>query len=195
LRWATVLNEKLERISERLAIYCGTDALRREMVHLLQNADPHLPDPLMLVVDAPLGFALRALEDLSTEAVVVITDNPCPEYWDDLSDLHLRALLAGGHSLTELHRALERAAKGERYRKTPHIQRILTYRERAVLRLCAVGLENAEIARELGIAENTVKNHLTNVFAKRNLRSRGQAILYYWGMWLWLERVGWSFDG
>jgi FixJ family two-component response regulator len=57
------------------------------------------------------------------------------------------------------------------------------------------GLENAGIARELGIAENTVKNHLNSVFVKRNLKHRGQAILYYWGMWLWLERTGWSFDG
>jgi DNA-binding NarL/FixJ family response regulator len=103
--------------------------------------------------------------------------------------------LAGGHSLAELHQALERASKGERYRQTPHLERKLTCRERAVLRLCAMGLENAGIARELGIAENTVKNHLNSVFVKRNLKHRGQAILYYWGMWLWLERTGWSFDG
>jgi DNA-binding NarL/FixJ family response regulator len=189
------VKEKLKRVSEDLAIYCGNNALQLEVAHLLKVADLHLASPLILVVDAPLGFALREIEALPSEAVVLVTDNPCPEYWDDLSDLKPRALLAGGHSITELHQALERAAKGEHYRKTPHVQRKLTHRERAVLRLCATGLENAEIAKQLGITENTVKNHLMSIFAKRNLKNRGQAILYYWGLWLWLERSGWSFDG
>jgi DNA-binding NarL/FixJ family response regulator len=142
-----------------------------------------------------LGFALKETESLLSEAVVIVADNPCPEYWDDLAALRPRALLAGGHSPTELRQALQRASKGECYRKTPHVERRLAYRERAVLRICAMGFENAEIAKQLDIAENTVKNHLMNVFAKRNLKNRGQAILYYWGLWMWLEHAGWSFKG
>lgn len=53
----------------------------------------------------------------------------------------------------------------------------LSPRERDVLRLLAQGCSNKEIATGLGIAEGTVKNHLTNVFAKLGVKDRTQAAL------------------
>lgn len=49
-----------------------------------------------------------------------------------------------------------------------------------MLRLVARGLANKEIARELGIANQTVQNGLTRVFQKLGVSSRNEAILYYW---------------
>ena len=52
----------------------------------------------------------------------------------------------------------------------------LTDRELCVLELVAQGLTNYAIAYRLGIAENTVKNHLRNVHQKLDVRCRTQAV-------------------
>jgi len=54
----------------------------------------------------------------------------------------------------------------------------LTSREMDVLRLIVAGYSNAEIARELGISEQTVKTHLSHLMRKIDVRSRLQAARY-----------------
>jgi DNA-binding NarL/FixJ family response regulator len=54
----------------------------------------------------------------------------------------------------------------------------LTDRELEVLRLVAKGLNNREVAKELFISENTVKNHVRNILEKLQLHSRMEAVMY-----------------
>jgi DNA-binding NarL/FixJ family response regulator len=54
----------------------------------------------------------------------------------------------------------------------------VTEREREVLRLIARGATNHEIAEELVISEGTVKNHISNILSRLNLRDRTQAAIY-----------------
>ena len=54
----------------------------------------------------------------------------------------------------------------------------LTDREQEVLELIGRGLPNKLIARELGIAEKTVKTHVSAVLAKLGVTDRTQAALY-----------------
>jgi two-component system nitrate/nitrite response regulator NarL len=48
----------------------------------------------------------------------------------------------------------------------------LTERQRQVLQLASEGLSHREIAVELGVAYQTVKNHMTAIFDKLNLERR-----------------------
>jgi two-component system, NarL family, response regulator LiaR len=54
----------------------------------------------------------------------------------------------------------------------------LTKREEQVLMLLARGRANGQIARELHIAPQTVKTHVSNILTKLNSQSRTQAALY-----------------
>ncbi|WP_420717648.1 response regulator transcription factor [Streptomyces sp. H27-S2] len=40
-----------------------------------------------------------------------------------------------------------------------------------------MGLDNAEIARDLDISVSTVKNHITGIFGKPGVRDRAQAVI------------------
>ncbi|MEA3341456.1 MAG: response regulator transcription factor, partial [Chloroflexota bacterium] len=51
-------------------------------------------------------------------------------------------------------------------------------RECEVLGLVVHGFSNREIGEELGIAHNTVKNHLRSILAKLGVRNRVQAATY-----------------
>jgi DNA-binding NarL/FixJ family response regulator len=54
----------------------------------------------------------------------------------------------------------------------------MSEREAEVLRLVASGLANKAIARQLGIAERTVKAHLTSIFQRIGVTDRTQAALW-----------------
>ena len=54
----------------------------------------------------------------------------------------------------------------------------LTDRELQVLKLVARGHNNRDIAKELFISENTVKNHVRNILEKLHLHSRMEAVVY-----------------
>lgn len=53
----------------------------------------------------------------------------------------------------------------------------LSPREREILRLVATGASNKEIADRLCVAEGTVKNHVTSILVKLDVRDRTQAAL------------------
>ncbi|WP_375288110.1 response regulator transcription factor [Sphingomonas sp.] len=52
----------------------------------------------------------------------------------------------------------------------------ISARERTVLEALAAGLSNKEIARRLDVSPNTVKTHLSNLYAKLEARRRTEAI-------------------
>jgi len=53
----------------------------------------------------------------------------------------------------------------------------LSPRERDVIRLLAKGYQNPEIAKKLVLSEKTVRNYISNIYAKLSIKSRGEAII------------------
>lgn len=54
----------------------------------------------------------------------------------------------------------------------------LSARQFQILRLMSLGLELKQIAREVGVAEKTVRNQASLMYAKLRVHDRAQAILY-----------------
>ena len=106
-----------------------------------------------------------------------------------------RGYLLKGARRSEILRSIEAVGAGEvifgpgiadrmvtyfravRTRPTAQVFPQLTERERVILGRIAEGLENAEIARELGLSVKTVRNHASNIFAKLQVAHRAQAII------------------
>jgi DNA-binding NarL/FixJ family response regulator len=72
----------------------------------------------------------------------------------------------------------EAAAQLVRQVRAPESPEPLTPREIEVLRLLAQGRANKQIARELGVGEETVKTHVSNILGKLQTASRTQAALH-----------------
>jgi DNA-binding NarL/FixJ family response regulator len=54
----------------------------------------------------------------------------------------------------------------------------LTPSEHSILRLVAAGADNRDIARQMGISEKTVRNHMSHIYDKLDVRDRSGALLY-----------------
>jgi DNA-binding NarL/FixJ family response regulator len=105
-----------------------------------------------------------------------------------------RGYLLKGADRAEIARALDAVAHGEVVFSSTIAARVLAFfaggrpglevtpfpeltdREREVLDLVARGLTNAEIARRLFVSDKTVRNHVSNVFAKLHVAGRAEAV-------------------
>jgi DNA-binding NarL/FixJ family response regulator len=152
------------------------------------------PDVILMDLSMPdvdgVEATRRLLEDAPDRRVVVLTS------FADQSII-LSALDAGasGYILKdaapdELIAAVRAAAIGGApldpkvarvlldHQRAPRADAALSSREREVLDLVAEGLANKQIARRLGIAERTVKAHLTKIFQQIGVTDRTQAALW-----------------
>jgi DNA-binding NarL/FixJ family response regulator len=91
---------------------------------------------------------------------------------DDIAEA-IRAVFTGGSPLDP-----KAARTLLESRRTTRAMPSLTDREREVLLLVRDGLANKQIARRLGIAERTVKAHLTSVYQRLDVTDRTQAALW-----------------
>lgn len=84
----------------------------------------------------------------------------------------------------DLLEAVRQVAKGNRYLPREIAQRLAdrlnrpepSPREREVLGLIAKGRSNKEVASDLGLSEDTVKRHVSNLMAKLGAQDRTQAV-------------------
>ena len=80
-----------------------------------------------------------------------------------------------GKLLSEFATLAKRDAEEERVQHVAAPK--LTDREMEVLKLVARGMNNRDIAKELFISDNTVKNHVRNILEKLQIHSRMEAVM------------------
>ena len=158
------------------------------------------PDVVLMDMRMPVMSGLEALQTLSARnqlpPTIILTT------FDD-DQLVLAGIRAGARgfllkdvSLEQLVDAIETVASGGSLVQPAVTQRLLsglehmhnafqsldqpdplTDRETEILRLMAGGYSNKEIANSLGVAEGTVKNHVSNILSKLGVRDRTRAVL------------------
>jgi DNA-binding NarL/FixJ family response regulator len=109
----------------------------------------------------------------------LLKDIPLDELADSVRAVHGGQSLINpsmaGKLLTEFATLARRDSEDEPAKHAPAPK--LTDREMEVLRLVARGLNNRDIAKELFISENTVKNHVRNILEKLQIHSRMEAVM------------------
>ncbi|WP_213779134.1 response regulator [Caballeronia sp. dw_276] len=171
----------------------------------IKRAKQHRPDVVLLDLNMPGLSGIETLQllqqDLPDTAVIMLTVS---EDVDELtSALHEGACgyLLKNMDADALATMIRRAADGESVIAESMTQRLiakmrtpqkaeelpapdtressaLTPRERDIVRIVARGASNKDIARELDLAESTVKIHVRNVLRKLNLTSRVQIAIH-----------------
>jgi DNA-binding NarL/FixJ family response regulator len=183
------LAEEIEVVAE------ATDGA--EAIRMIPEVNP---DVVLLDMRMPGLSGLDVLRELNGKgmlpATIILTT-----FDDDelvLSGIHsgARGYLLKDVALSELVNAIKTVAEGGSIVKPAVTQRLLkglenlhnefssleqpdplTDRETEILRLMAGGYSNKEIANSLGVAEGTVKNHVSNILSKMGVRDRTRAVL------------------
>jgi DNA-binding NarL/FixJ family response regulator len=170
----------------------------------VEKAAESLPDVVLMDIRMPRSNgieACRAMKEAAPSAKIVILtisdeeedlfeairagasgyllkDIPLDEVADTVRAVHGGQSLINpsmaGKLLTEF-ATLARRDDEERVQEVPAPR--LTEREMQVLKLIARGMNNRDIAKELFISENTVKNHVRNILEKLQIHSRMEAVM------------------
>ncbi|MER7752084.1 response regulator transcription factor [Kitasatospora sp. NPDC097643] len=142
----------------------GLEAVRR------LSTREHAPPVLMLTMSDDDGNLLAALQAGARGYLVKGAGRE--------EVLHaVRTVAAGGAVFGgEVAGRITALLAGARMREAGQLFPELTAREAEVLDLVARGLDNRRIARELVVAEKTVRNHVTHIFEKLHVATRAEAV-------------------
>lgn len=163
------------------------------------RAQADRPDVVLMDVRLPDGDGIQACRDILAACpgvrVLFLTS-----FADD--ETVLAAVLAGAHGfcvkrmdVESLVQSIKRVAAGESVMDSvatqrmlnwvrgggvqPAGQQILSPQEQRIVALVAEGKTNKEIAQELNLSPNTVKNYLSNAFQKLQITRRSQAVALF----------------
>jgi DNA-binding NarL/FixJ family response regulator len=156
------------------------------------------PDVVVMDLNMPrlngIEATRRIIADNPSAAIIVLTMLDEDESVFAAMRAGARGYIVKGADTDDVLRAVESVSRGDLVFGPSVAGRVLSYltqplsardpvmfpelsdREREILELLARGLSNTEIARRLVVSPKTVRNHVSNVFAKLQVSDRAQAI-------------------
>ena len=162
-----------------------------------------LTNPDILIIDPKLndgdGFkSIRILKERGCKAkIILLLENICSERYMQASKINIEGYILKTADLDKLLYSIREVNGGVIFidenieKELKHSNEfiniskienqklnILSQREFEILRLVSSGLKNKAIAEQLYISEKTVKNHLTRIFKKLEVKDRVQATLF-----------------
>jgi DNA-binding NarL/FixJ family response regulator len=184
-------------------IVLGTTGINSEVLKTIDNLPP---DVALLDLDGPaesgLELARKIRQRSPSIGVVLLTSNPDDSQLFQALKAQAVAYLNKEVTAPQLIETIRRVAKGEhpinesltnRPKVAEHVlqqfQELssrteaeafispLTPREIEILEYIAQGYLNKQIAAELGISEQTIKNHVTSILRKLNANARTEAVV------------------
>lgn len=118
----------------------------------------------------------------------LLKDTPADELAKAIRSIH-QGYTQFGPGIVEKMIAEAPVAKAEPAEALPPGLTELTDRERDVLRLIAKGSSNREIAQMLHLSEGTVRNHISHILTRLNLRDRTQVAILANSCLSWLDNA------
>ncbi|HKF85333.1 MAG TPA: response regulator transcription factor [Candidatus Limnocylindrales bacterium] len=174
----------------------GEAATGHEAIRLAATAQP---DVVLMDVNMPGLAGIEAtrmlVDDAPHVAVLVLTMHDDDETIFAAVRAGARGYLLKGATRPEILRAVRSVAAGDAIFGPSVARRLMTYfaqpapagaerpfpelteREHEILDLVARGRSNTEITGQLGLSPKTIRNHVSNVFAKLQVRDRAEAIV------------------
>ncbi|MEL6927146.1 MAG: response regulator transcription factor [Cyanobacteria bacterium J06600_6] len=174
-----------------------------EAIAILQDlaTDSRLPDLVLLDIRMPImdGVATtkKITQDFPQLKVLVLTTFDDDEYVSLAMNYGAKGYLLKDSPPEDIAMAIRSIYRGHTHLGPGLFDKVFNYslqsaktadippelaelspRETEVLNLIATGANNREIAQCLYISEKTVKNHITSILSKLNLRDRTQAAIF-----------------
>lgn len=156
------------------------------------------PDVILMDLNMPVRSGLETIKALNDQQnfipIIILTTYNEDELMVKGIELGAKGYLLKDTSRDNLFRTIESAVRGEtllqpevmsrllasRDKKTAVSSRfnkpLLTQKELIILQALARGDRSKDIAVDMGIAERTVKAHLTNIYNKLGVNSRAEAV-------------------
>lgn len=171
------------------------------VIALASASDPHviiLSEALEGIPGKGLELLPQLLTSLPKTQVVMLVDSAEPELVVEAFRQGARGVFCRSDTLTMLTRCVHQVHQGQLWINGRQLEfllqaldgasesrlvnaqgiELLSKREQDVTRCLAAGQTNREIARELKISPNTVKNYLFRIFNKLGVSSRVEVVIY-----------------
>lgn len=167
---------------------------RPELISIIQQKKPHV---LFIDTAIPNLDTLEALESIKEKSpdtkVILLLHNLDEDFIINAISLGVQGFLTGTSNAEQFVQAIKTVRKNEIWLDIKNLTNIitrlvptrdnlkllksnLTNREEEIVKLVVQGLSNKQISKKLLISENTVKNHLTNIFNKVGISNRSQLL-------------------
>jgi len=160
----------------------ATAATAREAIRLVTEITP---DVLLLDVVLPdqsgIDVARYLVERSFSTRIIAFSAYESPSFIAGCRAVGMSGYITKDVSRTEVVEAIRGVARGE-YRWPVHTPPLreeganVSDRELSILAYLVSGMANKQIARELSISGQTVKNHLSNLYAKLGVHSAREAV-------------------